>query len=142
MDDAEGRIGDILRQLDALDGRSVSANVNVNTSTTGDIGSGGGGKEAPKKALGGPFAAGKLYRVGEGNLPEIGMIQSSGKLFMIPGERGQVFGNSQAGQMLGGGFSDYSQISIVNNNLEAAATTNALVQERRRSVMDAYMGME
>lgn len=142
LDEAGSRIGDLLRQLDALDGRNVSATATINTFTNEDLGGGGGTKEAPKKALGGPFAAGKLYRVGEGNLPEIGMIQSSGKLFMIPGERGQVFGNSQAGRMIGGGFTDNSQISIVNNNLEAAATTNALVQERRRASMDAYMGVE
>jgi hypothetical protein len=101
----------------------------------------GSGQTAVAQATGGTFGSGRLYRVGEGNLPEIGMIQSSGKLFMIPGERGQTFSNSQAQGLLGGGFTDNSQISIVNNNLEAAATTNALVQERRRARLDSYMGV-
>src|SRR5690606_32682650 len=61
LDDADTRIGDILRQLDALDGRSVSANVTVNTGEVPNLGEGGGGKQAPKKALGGNVSAGKLY---------------------------------------------------------------------------------
>ncbi|MFZ1400798.1 MAG: hypothetical protein WAS33_28100, partial [Candidatus Promineifilaceae bacterium] len=109
---------------------------NVGGAAGGAVGDGG----VQTRALGGPFNPNSLYRVGEGNLPEIGMLQNSGKLFMIPGERGQVFGNSQAQGMLGG-YSDNSQIVINNNNMQAAAVTNALVQERRRARLDSYMGV-
>jgi hypothetical protein len=38
LEDSAGRVGELLRQLDALDGRNVSANVTVNTSTAQDLG--------------------------------------------------------------------------------------------------------
>lgn len=108
----------------------------------GSTGAGNQGTNAgvTARALGGPFSANKIYRVGEGDLPEVGMLQSSGKLFMIPGERGTVFGNADAKGMMGG-YTDQSQLTVNNYNMQAAAVTNALVQERRRSRLDAYMGV-
>ncbi|MGN6831086.1 tape measure protein [Paucibacter sp. M5-1] len=53
----------------------------------------GGGRQ-----YGGPVAAGSLYRVGEGNRPE--MFQGdSGRSYMIPGEKGKVVSNAD---MMGG----------------------------------------
>lgn len=135
LDDAGSRIGDILRQLDALDGRNVSANVTVNTFTPEDLGGGGGGKEPPKKAAGGPVAAGKLYQVGEGNRPE---------LYMIPGDNGRIFSNAESQALLSGGggsYVDNSQTVIYNRTQEAAAMTQALVNERRKQRLNQYMGV-
>jgi len=139
LDEAGTRIGDIMRQLDALDGRSVSANVNVNTSTSQDLGNGGGGKEAPKKAAGGSVFAGGLYQVGEGNAPEL--LRTPRGLYMIPGDDGQVFSNQQSRGMLGGTYVDRSQTIIYNQNQEAAAMTQALINERRKQRRNQYMGV-
>ena len=140
LDDADTRIGDILRQLDALDGRNVSANVTVNTSTAQDLGSGGGGKEPPKKAAGGSVFAGGLFQVGEGNAPEL--FRTPKGLFMIPGDDGQVFSNQQSQGMLGGGsYVDRSQTIIYNRTQEAAAMTQALINERRKQRRNQYMGV-
>ena len=122
---------------------SVTSDPIPNTPTgAGSTGAGNQGTNAgvTARALGGPFGANKMYRVGEGDLPEVGMLQSSGKLFMIPGERGAVFGNADAKNMLGS-YTDQSQLTVNNYNMQAAAVTNALVQERRRSRLDAYMGV-
>ncbi|MCC6603105.1 MAG: hypothetical protein IT327_07840 [Anaerolineae bacterium] len=142
LEDADTRIGDILRQLDALDGRNVSANVTVNTSTAQDLGNGGGGKEPPKKAAGGSVFAGGLFQAGEGNLPEL-LRQKDGRLFIIPGDDGQVFSNQQSQGMLGGGGSyvDRSQTIIYNRSKEAAAMTQALINERRKQRRNQYMGV-
>lgn len=106
----------------------------------GSTGPGVGNGVPQARAIGGPFSPSNLYRVGEGDLPEVGMLQSSGKLFMIPGERGTVFSNADAKGMMGG-YSDNSQTTINNYNMQAAAVTNALVQERRRARLDSYMGV-
>ncbi len=145
LDETGTRLGDLIRQMNDLDGRHASADVTVRTNTTGLPGPSGGTKgdsdKEPKRAAGGPFFAGGIFQAGEGNKPELGMFKRSGRLFVIPGEDGQVFSNQQSQGMLGARYVDNSQISIVNNNLEAAATTNALVQERRRARLDAYMGV-
>jgi hypothetical protein len=104
LDEAGSRLGDLLRQLDSLDGRNVSASATVNTFTNSDIGSGGGVKEPPKKAGGGSVFAGGIIQAGERNLPEL-LRQKDGRLFVIPGDDGQVFSNSQSRGMLGGGSS-------------------------------------
>jgi hypothetical protein len=136
LDDAEGRIGDILRQLDALDGRSVSANVTVNTGEVPNLGE-GGGKQAPKKALGGNVSAGKLYQVGEGNRPE---------LYMIPGSSGRVFNNAESRALLSGGgggssYVDNSQTIYQITDDKSAALVAALIDSRKRSRLDDYMGV-
>jgi hypothetical protein len=133
LDDADTRIGDIMRQLDALDGRSVSANVTVNTGEIPELGSGGGGKEAPKKAYGGPVSAGKLYRVGEGNRPE---------LFMIPGDDGRVFSNAQSQALMGGQTINDNRQTIINaNTKEAAALALASAQVSKRTRFNRSMGV-
>jgi hypothetical protein len=56
LDDADTRIGDIMRQLDALDGRSVSANVTVNTGEIPKLGERRRGQRgARRRRYGGPF---------------------------------------------------------------------------------------
>ena len=42
---------------------------------------------------GGPVAANSMYRVGEGNKPEI--LMQGGRQYLIPGENGQVLSNRQ-----------------------------------------------
>lgn len=49
------------------------------------------GNVAGGRKNGGPVAAGNVYPVGEGNLPEL--MQTSKGLFMIPGDGGKVFSN-------------------------------------------------
>ena len=61
---------------------------------------------AGARQYGGPVSAGSMYRVGEGNRPEM-FVGASGKSYMIPGERGQVIGNGDLG---GGNIS----VTIVN----------------------------
>lgn len=56
----------------------------------------GGGRQ-----YGGPVSAGSLYRVGEGNRPEM-FVGDSGRSYMIPGERGKVIGNSDLRSASGG----------------------------------------
>ncbi len=133
LDDADTRIGDILRQLDALDGRSVSANVTVNTGEVPNLGEGGGGKQAPKKALGGNVSAGKLYQVGEGNRPE---------LYMIPGNNGQIFSNAQSQALMGGQTINDNRQTIINvNTKEAAALALASAQVSKRTRFNRSMGV-
>ncbi|WP_200544059.1 hypothetical protein [Erwinia sp. S38] len=47
---------------------------------------------AGKRKNGGPVSAGGLYEFGEGNLPEV--LQMGGKSYMLPGNNGRVFSNS------------------------------------------------
>ncbi len=141
-EDADTRIGDILRQLDALDGRNVSANVTVNTSTAQDLGNGGGGKEPPtKKAAGGSVFAGGLFQAGEGNLPEL-LRQKDGRLFVIPGDDGQVFSNQQSRGMWGGQTINDNRQTIINaNTKEAAALALASAQVSKRTRFNRSMGV-
>jgi len=140
LEDSAGRVGDLLRQLDALDGRNVSANVTVNTSTAQDLGN-GGGKEAPKKAAGGSVFAGGLFQAGEGNLPEL-LRQKDGRLFVIPGDDGQVFSNQQSRGMLGGQTINDNRQTIINaNTKEAAALALASAQVSKRTRFNRSMGV-
>lgn len=140
LEDSAGRVGELLRQLDALDGRNVSANVTVNTSTAQDLGN-GGGKEAPKKAAGGSVFAGGLFQAGEGNLPEL-LRQKDGRLFIIPGDDGQVFSNQQSRGMLGGQTINDNRQTIINaNTKEAAALALASAQVSKRTRFNRSMGV-
>jgi hypothetical protein len=98
MGDSISRLQEVKGLLDGLDGRSVSASVNVNTSTAGDLGGSGNDKG---KAIGGVTYPGGISRVGEGNRPEL--YEEGGNLYLIPGDRGRVFSNTQSNGMLGGG---------------------------------------
>lgn len=100
MGDSIARLQEVKGLLDGLDGRSVSANVNVNTATAGDLGSGSGG-DPDKKAHGGNVSAGMMYQAGEFNQPELLEQEQGNALYIIPGDQGRVFSNSQAGGMGG-----------------------------------------
>lgn len=95
--DSIDRLREIRNLLDSVDGRSASASVNVNTSTSGDVGGSGNDKD---KAIGGMTYPGGVSRVGEGNRPEL--YQEGNNIYLIPGDRGRVFSNSQSNSMLGG----------------------------------------
>jgi len=97
MGDSIQRLQEVKGLLDSLDGRNVSANVNVNTATAGDLGSGSseGGKDGKQSALGNWLGAGETSQVGEFNQPE--MYQQGGKLYLIPGDQGRVTPIGQSG---------------------------------------------
>ncbi len=61
-------------------------------------------------ALGGFLRPGEVSQVGEFNLPEL--FTQGGKLFMIPGDQGQVFSNSQSQGMMGGNTTLNAPITI------------------------------
>jgi tape measure domain-containing protein len=73
---------------------------------------------------GGPVAAGSMYRVGEGGMPEI-FQASNGNQYMIPGDNGSVLSNSD----ISSGGSGAPQISVynyvTNNSSSAYATSTA-----------------
>lgn len=52
----------------------------------------------PARAAGGPMSGGQVYRVGEGNRPEL--YQQGGSLFMVPGDSGHMFSNAQSERLL------------------------------------------
>lgn len=52
------------------------------------------------RAFGGDVSAGQMYQVGEFNRPEF--FSNSSGLYMIPGDQGKVFSNSQSEAMMGG----------------------------------------
>lgn len=56
---------------------------------------------AGKRKNGGPVAAGSMYQVGEGGMPEI-YRASTGKQYMIPGDNGRVISNKQMTSGSGG----------------------------------------
>lgn len=56
---------------------------------------------AGKRKNGGPVAAGSMYQVGEGGMPEI-YRASTGKQYMIPGDNGRVISNKQMNSGAGG----------------------------------------
>lgn len=76
---------------------------------------------------GGPMAAGSMYEVGEGNLPEI-FQASNGKQYMTPGNGGRMFSNKDvtSGGGSGGGLVVYNNITNnTNSNVSSSATQNA-----------------
>jgi TP901 family phage tail tape measure protein len=82
-----------------------TVNIRTNYSSTGappSYGGGSGGEQRPEhRAGGGPVNAGRTYRVGEGNAPEL-YRGDNGSLYMIPGDSGQVFSNASSQGMMGG----------------------------------------
>ncbi|HAU5705271.1 tail protein (tape measure) [Citrobacter farmeri] len=74
---------------------------------------------AGKRKNGGPVAAGSMYQVGEGGMPEI-YRASTGKQYMIPGDNGRVISNKQmnSGSGEGGGV-------VVNINNYTGASVDA-----------------
>lgn len=88
----------------------------------------GGGRQ-----YGGPVDAGTMYRVGEGNRPEM-FVGDSGRSYMIPGERGKVVSNSD---MLAGRGQSGAAAAVnvkfeveINNHADGARVQQR--QERRQ----------
>lgn len=98
----------------------INTTVTTNYVTTGDPTAAAGTAAAVasntvgvrSNATGGPLMAGQLSQVGEGNRPELFM--SNGRLFMIPGDNGRVFSNSDSQRMMGG-------ITVQNLNVTVQA---------------------
>ncbi len=101
MGDSIERLREVKGLLDSVDGRHASASVTVNTSSASDLGSGSGDvKEHGKQsALGNFLLPGEMSQVGEFNQPEL--FKQNGRLFLIPGDQGNVIPSSQAGGMGG-----------------------------------------
>lgn len=76
------------------------------------------------RANGGPVSGNTMYEVGEGNQPEL--LQVNGRSFMIPGNNGQVFNQSQMQQAGGGGTMTYAPSTVIN------AKTDLSAQEMQR----------
>lgn len=86
---------------------------------------------AGARQYGGPVDSGGLYRVGEGNRPEM-FVGDSGRSYMIPGERGKVVGNGD----LGGG----ALAPIVNIYQAPAETTTRTSRDSEgRWVVDVML---
>lgn len=102
MGDSIDRLREVKNLLDSVDGRNASASVTVRTSTeVPTVGGGGEVKEGGKgSAFGNYLGAGEMSRVGEFNKPEL--FQQGNSLYLIPGDQGRVFSNSQSSGAMGG----------------------------------------
>lgn len=76
---------------------------------------------AGKRKNGGPVAAGSMYQVGEGGMPEI-YRASTGKQYMIPGDNGRVISNKQ---MSSGGGESGGVVVNINNYTSASVDAQA-----------------
>jgi tape measure domain-containing protein len=76
---------------------------------------------AGKRKNGGPVAAGSMYQVGEGGMPEI-YRASTGKQYMIPGDNGRVISNKQ---MSSGGGESGGVVVNINNYTGASVDAQA-----------------
>lgn len=75
-----------------------------------------------KRKNGGPVAAGGMYQVGEGGMPEIYQA-STGKQYMIPGDNGRVISNKD--MTAGGGVSVIINVqNMTSATFDAQATNN------------------
>ena len=75
-----------------------------------------------KRKNGGPVAAGGMYQVGEGGMPEIYQA-STGKQYMIPGDNGRVISNKE--MTAGGGVSVIINVqNMTSATFDAQATNN------------------
>lgn len=83
---------------------------------------------AGARQYGGPVAAGSMYRVGEGNRPEM-FMGDSGRAYMIPGEKGKVIGN---GDLAAGGGVQWK--IIINNSAPGATASVSSIDEQSRTV--------
>ncbi|WP_038887854.1 tape measure protein [Cronobacter dublinensis] len=89
---------------------------------------------AGKRKNGGPVAAGSMYQVGEGGMPEI-YRASTGKQFMIPGDNGRVISNkdmSSAGAGSGG-------VVINVNNYTGADVQTRTRNDNGNQVIDLFI---
>lgn len=101
---------EMIRLLDAVDGRHARATATVNESYTPPADDSPPNK-GTGKAFGGPVSGGTVYQVGEFNKPELFM--QGGRMFMIPGDDGRVFSNRESqGLLSGGGVTIHAPITI------------------------------
>lgn len=79
---------------------------------------------------GGPVSASGMYRMGEGNKPEV--LQTGQGLFAVPGDNGKVFNQSQLDQIGGG---QAVQVSvIVENNMAGQASVSTQTSDDGRII--------
>lgn len=76
-----------------------------------------------KRKNGGPVTAGGMYQVGEGGMPEIYQA-STGKQYMIPGDKGRVISNKEMTAGGGGGVVINIQ-NYTSSSVDAQAGTDA-----------------
>lgn len=84
---------------------------------------------------GGPTAAGNMFRVGEGNKPEIFVPDG---LSMIPGENGRVFNKSQLDQMMGGGNGEGINVTVIN---EPGVVSTVMSQDEKNLVIQTAVNL-
>ncbi len=137
-DDAMAKLDSAKNALDEINGRTVRAYVEIeeriqssqqDQSVVGSGGNGGGGR-----AGGGPVSAGRTYRVGEGNRPEL--LSTDNGLFMIPGDNGRVFSNQESQSLLGNNAAGPTNLSITVN-VETVGDPDRVGNLVARGVMDA-----
>ncbi|HCM9435498.1 TPA: tail protein (tape measure) [Enterobacter hormaechei subsp. xiangfangensis] len=75
-----------------------------------------------KRKNGGPVSAGGMYQVGEGGMPEIYQA-STGKQYMIPGDKGRVISNKE--MTAGGGGVVINIQNYTSSSVDAQAGTDA-----------------
>ena len=90
---------------------------------------------AGKRKNGGPVAAGSMYQVGEGGMPEI-YRASTGKQYMIPGDNGRVISNKQ---MSSGGGESGGVVVNINNYTGATVDAQATPDGNGGWTVDAFV---
>lgn len=90
---------------------------------------------AGKRKNGGPVAAGSMYQVGEGGMPEI-YRASTGKQYMIPGDNGRVISNKQ---MSSGGGESGGVVVNINNYTGASVDAQATPDGNGGWTVDAFV---
>ena len=90
---------------------------------------------AGKRKNGGPVAAGAMYQVGEGGMPEI-YRSSTGKQYMIPGDNGRVISNKQ---MSSGGGESGGVVVNINNYTGASVDAQATPDGNGGWTVDAFV---
>lgn len=79
---------------------------------------------AGKRKNGGPVAAGSMYQVGEGGMPEI-YRASTGKQYMIPGDNGRVISNKDISGGSSGGIVVYNNVqNYTSSSVDSQARVN------------------
>lgn len=79
---------------------------------------------AGKRKNGGPVAAGSMYQVGEGGMPEI-YRASTGKQYMIPGDNGRVISNKDISGGSSGGVVVYNNVqNYTSSSVDSQARVN------------------
>ncbi|WP_312999623.1 phage tail protein [Leclercia sp.] len=80
---------------------------------------------------GGPVAAGSMYRVGEGGMPEIYQA-SNGNQYMIPGDNGSVISNKDING--GSGAAQVSVYNYVTNNSSSAYASSTATSDENGNI--------